>query len=290
MANGYMLREDAPIEPDTWKVLDAAMVAAARPVLVGRRLLSVEGPYGFGLKSVPLEDMQIEEDVFASSSIPVPQIATSFSLSKRDLAAYEREGLQLNLNPLVDAAVRAAEHEDRIVLRGSPPLIGLLGYGGISSQALTAWDDLGTSAGDIIQGVTALDKAGFHGPYAVALSPARYNQLYRRHPVGAFSELEQIQTIVTDGVFKAPVLESGGLILNTGRFYASIVLGQDMTIAFIGPTKDMLEFAIVESLALVVRRPGAILALTEERPQASTEERPRHVTVEQRPRRTGSSP
>ena len=121
MANGYMLREDAPIEPDTWKVLDAAMVAAARPVLVGRRLLSVEGPYGFGLKSVPLEDMQIEEDVFASSSIPVPQIATSFSLSKRDLAAYEREGLQLNLNPLVDAAVRAAEHEDRICLLYTSP-------------------------------------------------------------------------------------------------------------------------------------------------------------------------
>ncbi len=100
------------------------------------------------------------------------------------------------------------------------------------------------------QGVTTLDNAGFHGPYAVVLSPTRYNQLYRRHPIGAFSELEQVQTIATEGVFKAPVLESGGLIINTGRIYASIVLGQDMTIAFIGPTKDMLEFAIVESLAL----------------------------------------
>jgi uncharacterized linocin/CFP29 family protein len=77
------------------------------------------------------------------------------------------------------------------------------------------------------------------------------------------SELEQIQTIATEGVFKAPVLEKGGLILNAGRIYASIVLGQDMTIAFIGPTKETLEFAIVESLALIVRRPGAVCALTE---------------------------
>jgi hypothetical protein len=36
-----------------------------------------------------------------------------------------------------------------------------------------------------------------------------------------------------------------------------------MTIAFIGPTKENLEFAIVESVALLVRRPGAICALTE---------------------------
>ena len=59
------------------------------------------------------------------------------------------------------------------------------------------------------------------------------------------------------------MLEKGGLIFNTGRIYASVVLGQDMSIAFIGPTKENLEFAIVESLALVVRRPGAICALTE---------------------------
>jgi uncharacterized linocin/CFP29 family protein len=263
MADKYMLRDDAPIEPDTWKAMDAAMVEAARGILVGRRLLHVEGPYGLGLKSVPLEDMQLEEEVYAGSSIPVPQIATSFSLGKRDLAAYERDGLPPNLNPLIDAAIRAAEHEDGILLKGGPPLIGLLSYEGINSQALSAWDELGTAAGDIIKGVTALDNAGYHGPYAVALSPARYNQLYRRHPIGAFSELEQVQTIATEGILKAPVLEKGGLILNTGRLFASIVMGQDMTIAFIGPTKETLEFAIVESLALVVRRPGAICALTE---------------------------
>ncbi len=118
MNDRYLLRDDAPIEPETWKVMDAAMVEAARGVLVGRRLLSVEGPYGFGLKSVPLEDIEIEEDVYASSSIPLSHIATSFSLSKRDLAAYERDGLPLNLNPLIDAAIRAAEHEDRILLQG----------------------------------------------------------------------------------------------------------------------------------------------------------------------------
>jgi uncharacterized linocin/CFP29 family protein len=263
MADRYMLRDDAPIEPDTWKAMDAAMVEAARAILVGRRLLYVEGPYGSGLKSVPLEDLQLEEDVYASSAIPVPQVATSFLLGKRDLASHERDGLPLNLNPLLDAAIRAAEHEDNILLNGGPGLYGLLNYEGINRQGLSSWEELGAAPADIIKAVIDLDNAGYHGPYALALSPSRYDTLYRRHPIGAFSELEQIQTIATEGVFKAPVLEKGGVIINTGRIYASIVLGQDMTIAFIGPTKENLEFAIVESLALVVRRPGAICALTE---------------------------
>ena len=263
MADRYMARDDAPIEPETWKAMDAATVETARSILVGRRMLPVEGPYGFGLKSVPLEDLQLEEDVYASSSIPVAAIQTGFTLGKRDLADYERDGLPLNLNPLVDAAIRAAEHEDSIILKGGPGLYGLLNYEGINVQALSSWEELGAAPADIIKAVIDLDNAGYHGPYALALSPRRYDTLYRRHPIGAFSELEQIQTIATEGVFKAPVLEKGGLIVNTGRIYASIVLGQDMTIAFIGPTKENLEFAIVESLALIIRRAGAICALTE---------------------------
>lgn len=263
MSEKYMARDDAPIESETWKAMDAAVVETARSILVGRRLLHVEGPYGFGLKSVPLEDLRLEEDIYASSSIPVAAVETSFMLGKRDLADYERDALPLNLNPLVDAAIRVAEHEDNIILNGVPRLFGLLNYEGINKQPLSSWEELGAAPADIIKAVIDLDNSGYHGPYALALSPPRYDTLYRRHPIGAFSEMEQIQTIATEGVFKAPVLEKGGVIINTGRIYASIVLGQDMTIAFIGPTKESLEFAIVESLALIVRRPGAICALTE---------------------------
>jgi uncharacterized linocin/CFP29 family protein len=225
MTDRYLLRDDAPIEPETWKILDATVVETARTILVGRRMLHMEGPYGFGLKSVP--GLQLQEDIYASSSIPVAVIETSFMLGKRDLAEYERNGLPLNLNPLVDAAIRAAEHEDNIILNGVPRLYGLLNFEGINRQALSSWDELGAAPADIIKAVIDLDNAGYHGPYALALSPARYDTLYRRHPIGAFSELEQIQTIATEGVFKAPVLEKGGVVINTGRMYASVVLGQE---------------------------------------------------------------
>jgi uncharacterized linocin/CFP29 family protein len=108
-----------------------------------------------------------------------------------------------------------------------------------------------------------LDEAGYHGPYALALSPARFNLLYRRYLQGIGTELEHIRTIVTEGVFKAPVMKSGGVLLATGKKYASLPLGQDMAAGFVGPMGDSFEFSVSESLALLIREPASICVLKE---------------------------
>jgi len=260
MENNYLGREDAPIGPDTWRVLDSTMAEAAKSVLAGRRLLYIEGPYGLGLKAVPMQDSQEKGGLISSNFVPINLIHKTFTLSKRDLAAVERDGLFLNTAAVAAAAIDAAGMEDFLIFNGAPGVQGLLNAKGSSSYKLNVWDAVGKAAEDIIGAVTMLDKAGFHGPYSLALAPGLYNQLFRRYPQGG-TELEHIQTIVTDGVFKAPVLESGGVLLASGKQFASIVLGQDMTIGFIGPVGENLEFSISESLALLIREPKAIVAL-----------------------------
>jgi len=49
--------------------------------------------------------------------------------------------------------------------------------------------------------------------------------------------------------------------LASGRQYASIVVGQDMTIGFVGPAGDQIEFTISESLVPRIRQPQAICVL-----------------------------
>ena len=66
METKYLGREDAPITPETWDYLDTTMVQAAKTVLTGRRLLHIEGPYGLGLKAVPLEDCSVSECMLVS--------------------------------------------------------------------------------------------------------------------------------------------------------------------------------------------------------------------------------
>jgi uncharacterized linocin/CFP29 family protein len=261
MANKYLAREDAPFGADVWEVLDAAMVEAAKGELAGRRLLHVEGPFGLGLKAVPLQDEEAQDGLITAGMLPLSLIYKPFTLGARDLANYEREDIVLDTGPVFEAAIAAARQEDSLIFNGASGVLGLLEVEGAHQQNLSAWEEMGAAANDVIQAITVLDDGGFHGPYALALAPARYNLLFRLYQRGNQSEMEHVRAMATEGVFKAPVLESGGVLLASGRRYASIVLGQDMHIGFIGPAGSEIEFAISESLALYIRQPQAICVL-----------------------------
>ena len=261
MSNKYLGREGAPLGADTWQVLDEAMKAAARGQLVGRRLLPVEGPFGLGLKAVPLRDEETEGGLVASAMLPVVAIREEFTLGARDLASHEQSGLALDPRAVFDAAVACARREEGLIFHGAAGAPGLLTVEGADVLELPAWDETGQAASDLMQAITNLDRAGFPGPYTLALAPERYNLLYRLYPQGKQSELEHVQAMVGAGVFKALALESGGVLLALSGRCASIVLGQDMSIGFIGPAGDQLEFSISESLALRIQHPQAICVL-----------------------------
>lgn len=260
MANRYLMRDDAPLKGDVWNVLDHTMTEAAKSVLVGRRLLHIEGPYGFGLKALPLQDFEGEGGIISSPFLPLHMLQTTFSIGKRDLAAYERDGLYLNVEGVALAAMECARLEDTLLFQGPTGRDGLVTIEDTGSFKLSSWNTVGKAADDIIQAVTSLDHAGFHGPYCMALPPLRYNSLFRRYPQGG-TELEHIRQIVTGGIIKASTLESGGVLLASGKQYASIILGEDMRVGFIGPVGEHLEFSISETLALLVKEPGAVCVL-----------------------------
>jgi uncharacterized linocin/CFP29 family protein len=261
MASKYLSREDAPIAGDTWKMLDATMAEAAKSILTGRKLLHIEGPFGLGLKGVPLEDCQVSECMITSQIVPVTMLYTTFCLGVRDLMAYEQSGLPFTASPVAAAALECAGQEDALVFEGVNGCPGLMTVEDTNSHKLASWNTVGKAADDIIQALTRLDDAGFHGPYSLALAPARFNLLYRAFVQGTGTELENLKSIVSAGVYKAPSLKSGGVLIASGKMYASIVLGQDMTIGYIGPVGDSLEFSITESLALLIKEPGAICVL-----------------------------
>ena len=261
MENRYLGREEAPLGAGTWKLLDSTMIEAAKSQLTGRRIIAMDGPFGFGLKVIPVSDCVLEEGISGSTFVPVNEIKSEFSLGKRDLASFEKDQLILDMGPVACAAIDCAAKEDQIIFNGVEGSPGLLTAEGSCSQTLTKWDKIGTAADQIIESVTRLDDAGFHGPYCMALAPSLYNLLLRRYPQGAGTELDHIRGIVSDGVVKAPVLKKGGVILASGRQYATIVVGQDMTIGYNGPVGDGLDFYVIASLALLIRAPEAICVL-----------------------------
>ncbi len=261
MANKYLGRESAPFGAEVWAALDAAMVEAAKSQLAGRRLLPLEGPYGLGLKAVPLPEEEVASGLFVSKSLPLVFLVEAFEIPLRDLAAYEREGLALNLQPVAQAAIALARREDEVLFSGAAGVPGLLNAPGVQRIKLSDWSEVGMAMDDLIKAVTALDEAGFHGPYALGLAPSRYNLLFRRYPQGPMTEMEHVRTLITGGLVKVPALKDGGVLLAVGRQFASIVLGQDMHVGFIGPDEEGLEFSVSESIALYLKVPASVCVL-----------------------------
>jgi len=263
MTNNYLSRGEAPIAAATWDKLDQIIIEAAKSVLSGRRILNIDGPYGLGLKAVPMNDPEMGENPVTGTVLPLALISKSFTMAKRDIAAHESNGVMLNTSAAAAAAIACAKQEEELIYNGLKDTPGLMNAKGSHQLKLGSWSEVGTAADDIIKAVTALDTAGFHGPYTLALAPERYNLLLRRYPTGSFSELEHVKTIAAEGVVKAPVLEGGGLLLAAGRQYATLVLGQDLAAGYNGPAAERLEFYVSESLIPYIRQPKAICVLKE---------------------------
>jgi uncharacterized linocin/CFP29 family protein len=269
MSEQYLHRGDAPFGEGVWEAIDNAVVGAARSQLAGRRLLHTIGPQGLGSKALPFGDRPVQanagEGVTVSSScmVPVAMIHSEFSLSVRDVAAYEQSGIPLDLDTAVKAALALARQEDRIVFSGLPALkvVGLLDAPRVRVIKLRPWDAVGDAVQDIISAVGELDAEGFLGPYALALTPKSHNHLFRLYPHSDTTELEHARQVVTDRIIKAPALPGGGVLIDTSGPFANIVLGQDMTTSFIGPAPAQYQFAIIESIALWVQVPEAICIL-----------------------------
>jgi uncharacterized linocin/CFP29 family protein len=264
----YLQREDAPFGGEVWELLDATVAGVAASQLSVRRVVETVGPYGYGLKQLPGTDELIAEQdgvgIAASQAIPVVQLSTSFTLSRRDIAAFKASGVTPSLAPVAQAALSIAAQEDKILLEGSKKnaVAGITSAEGISKVALRDWKEVGAAADNLIEAVSVLDKAGFHGPYSLALTPDKYNLLFRRYPQGNATELEHVSQLITGGVVKAPALSAGGILLASGPQYVAILMGQDLKVGFVGPTGDMgYEFTISESFALQVRAPGAICVI-----------------------------
>ncbi len=267
MSEKFLHRGDAPFGDEVWERIDGAVVGAAKGQLTARRLLHIEGPYGLGFKAIPGPDAPVggaaDVEVIASAVVPAALIRKTFALPARDIAAYEQNGVPLDLGPAAAAAVACAKQEDEVIFNGSKKLgtEGLLTARGTASVKLKSWSEPGVAADDLIGAVTKLDAAGFHGPYALALAPERYNLLFRRYQQGNATEIEHLRQLITEGIAKAPAIDDGGVLLAAGRQYATIALGQDLAAGFIGPAGADYEFSVSESVLLRLVVPGAVCVL-----------------------------
>jgi len=257
----------APESPELLNKIEEAAVSAARDILSGRRIIDVEGPYGLGLTAVEVGNDDLcrqpgpgEASAVLSHALSLPMIYRRFSLSRRRIAAFREMGQPLNLKVVEDAAQAVAMREEEFIYHGQPDfhLHGLLTAAGRNTLQGGDWGSVDQVLDNVIAAVNTLASKGYRGPYGLALAPARYNNLFRRYPGSDLLQIEHLKRLCTRGIVKAQI--EGGVLV--AKDVGSIVLGQDLQIAYLTPDAAHENFAVTESLVLKIEAPDAICTIT----------------------------
>ena len=251
------------------KQIEQAAVSAARDVISGRRIIDVEGPYGIGLTAVEVGNDDLcgtpapgAASAVASQALSVPMIYRKFAISKRRIAASGEMGQPLNLKAAEDAAQAVAAREEEFVYRGQPDfhLHGLMTAPGRQSMKAGNWQNVDEVLADVINALNLLDGRGYRGPYALALAPELYNNLFRRYPGSDLLQIEHLKRLCTRGIVKANI---EGCVL-VAKDVGSIVLGQDLQVSYLSSDSAHEHFSISESLILKIEAPDAICTIAAE--------------------------
>lgn len=274
----YLQRDQAPLTSGQWSTLDAAAITTARSSLVGRRFISLVGPFGPGVESLPSDTLSGTStgqiDLLGNEEgetigierrryLPLPLIYKDFWIHWRDLESSRQFGTPLETNKAAGAASACAQAEDRLIFDGESSLVlpGLRNVADRQTLPMRDWGAEGQAFADVVDGVRQLTDQGFTGPYALVVSPRLYAQLNRVFDGTGVLELEQVEKLARRGVYPSSVLpEPAALLVDSSAQNMDLAIAVDLAVAFVESTNLNYRLRVLESLVLRIHRPGAICA------------------------------
>ncbi len=263
-----LLRNDAPLTPEQWQIIDNTVSEVVGRMLVGRRMLDLYGPLGFGAYTVPLytysgTDGQQPVRAKISRQLPMSTLKKEFVITVKDLELMNA-GQPFDTAPVAAAATQIALTEDKLIFNGDPSegVEGLLNASGRQTLKLGDWEQEGQALADISNATAQLVSKGFYPPYFVALHPMLRAKLQRVYGKRGMLESELLERQATGGMFASPVLpQDTVLVIAAQSQYVDLTVGLDIAAGFVETADLEHTFRLMETLALRIKEPGAICTL-----------------------------
>ena len=262
-----LMRGDSPLTPEQWQLVDATVSQVAQRILVGRRVLDLYGPLGFGAYTVPLYTYPGggEGPVRAKMvrQLPMTTLMQEFIITVKDLELMN-SGQPFDIAPIAAAATQAALAEDRRILFGDAEedAPGLLNAEGRHILPLSDWAEEGAALADVGKAIAALIGENFYGAYAVILHPARFSQAQRVVGRRGVMEIDLLEKQATGGIFISPAMPLNTVLIVTAQpQYVDLAVGLDLAAGYIETVDLEHRFRLMETLALRIKQAGAICTL-----------------------------
>lgn len=262
----HLRRERAPITDAAWEQISEEAGKALRLALAGRKLLDLSGPNGWRQSAVnlgrrtalaegPIEGVEAAQ----RQVLPLVELRTPFTLDLTELDDADR-GADLDLDPVVEAAFKAAVAEDTVIFKGYAAA-GIEGVGQASSHdPIEIAEDYEQYPRSVAHAVGTLRSAGVDGPFGVALGPRCYTGVIETTEDGGYPVFEHIRTIAGGPIVRAPAVDGAVVVSLRGGDY-ELIVGEDLSIGYSGHRGTDIDLYFEESLTFRVSSPEAAIRL-----------------------------
>ena len=262
-------REFAPISQIAWNELDQETARVLRANLAARQVVDFEGPHGWEFGAVNTGRLDVNSQKAAEEVpwglrkvLPLVEIRKGFKLSQMELDNYARGAKDVDVDPLLDAAIKVAHFEDRAIFEGFADA-GIKGIIEASEHDAVALPAEGAAYPQAIgEAVKAITQVGIDGPYALVLGPDAYYALFQAAGKGhGYPPRRVVKDILGDGaIVRCPILD-GGVVLSARGGDFELIVGKDLALGYANHDRDSVELFLTESFTFRVLEPRAAVVL-----------------------------
>jgi uncharacterized linocin/CFP29 family protein len=265
--SGHLHRSLAPISEAAWEAIDEEAARTLRHHLAGRKLVDFSGPHGWAHAARTTGRARTLGTGPADGTAarlrevhPLVEVRAAFELSLEELDAVERGADDIDLDPVRDAATRAATAEDSAVFHGYDAA-GIEGIGEASAHApLDISDDYDDYPGTVARAVATLQDDGIGGPFAVALGPRCWRGVIETTHHGGYPIFEHIRLILGGPIVWAPAV-NGAVVLSMRGDDFRLTVGEDFSIGYLGHDDTAVRLFVEESFTFEILEPRAAVWL-----------------------------
>lgn len=259
-------RQLAPVLPEAWEAIDDEARKVLQTLLAGRKLVDVDGPQGWQLAAVNLGRLDLftqqpipEVHVGKRDVLPLIEFRIPIRLKIMELDYVARGAKDPDLEPVGEAAQRAARLEDRAIFYGYAEA-GIRGIVEASPHEPLRLDGPNPDYFvTVLQARKVLRESGIDGPYALAVGGDVTNSFYRATQGGMPID-KRLHDILGGPVVQAPALEGMVLLSTRGEDFI-LTVGQDLAIGYAHHDKDTVELYLTASFTFRVATPEAAVAV-----------------------------
>ncbi len=264
----HLLRGIAPLSDGNWKLLDDEARERLHGPLGARRLVDFRGPLGWEHSATDLgrvEDVAPPDgggvEARRRQVLPLVELRADFSIARGELADNDRGAVDVELEPLDEAALRIATCENAAVFHGWAEA----GIAGIAEASPFEPEKLGEVDGYprwVARAVESVRSAAVGGPYGLALGPDEYTRVIETAEHGGYPLFDHLEQILLGGpIVWAPGVRGAVVVsLRGGDFLFES--GQDLAIGYENHDASSVDLFLEESFSFRVATPEAAAALT----------------------------